>query len=112
MLVIHVEIWPYGDRSRRRRLGTAKIANDGKSLNPFYGDYDVTILKEDSEKVVWKSGKVKGFPRIKYGIWDLLLLALGSSLGERRIKRLLKESEKGEDNGDSQAGNKHTSTGK
>ena len=42
MLVKTVEIWPYGSKSKRRQLGTAKIWNDGTGSDAR-GNYKFTI---------------------------------------------------------------------
>ena len=102
MLVIKIELWPKGDHTRARNLGTATIANTGGDF--FRGDYDVVLLKSEEYSTragrrpehevctkpkaseVWRRGEVKFFPRGKsggLGPWDLLFRGLINLLSDR-----------------------------
>jgi len=98
MIVIKVELWPFGDSSRAKILGTAKIANTGGTGTQ--GDYNCTIcdaveLPEHSleaykilfhskgNKRIWKECDVDNFPRKRLLVWDLLYRALKKIVGER-----------------------------
>ena len=35
MVVVHIELWPGGDKTRARPLGTVRITNDGTGTNEF-----------------------------------------------------------------------------
>lgn len=84
MIVVIVELWPGGDPARKRHLGTAKIANDGRGTL-FDGDYNVTLLKNGRPNQVWRKGRVEGFPRRRLGAWDLLYRALSATVGSRNV---------------------------
>lgn len=76
MIVVRVELWPQGDKSKARCLGEAEIANVGDTQQA--GDYDVRLLKWGAGRRTWKAGRVTGFPRLKLGPWDLLYRALAA----------------------------------
>ena len=81
MLVVTVELWPRGDRSRARHLGTARIANVGGTRER--GEYSVALSKWGRPDESWRTGVVRGFPRLQRGPWDLLLLALHATCSRR-----------------------------
>jgi hypothetical protein len=87
MIYVRIEMWPHGDKSRARLLGEGKISNEGGTAE--IGDYSAVLLKspeyakEGNVGKAWRSGEVKGFPRLKLGPWDLLLRALVSCVGTR-----------------------------
>lgn len=86
MIKVTIELCPGGDESRARHLGTARISNDlGDTLasEGRLGSYDVELSKWGRPDVTWKRGKVKGFRRQTRGPWDLLLLALLTTVGKR-----------------------------
>lgn len=92
-MVIRIELWPKGDEARKREIGVAHIANTGASPDPNIGHYTVKLFKSleyAKREGIWKRGRVMNFPRLKYGTWDLLLLALLASLGRERVTKLLK----------------------
>ena len=88
MLVVKIEIWPFGQESKKRELGRMSIANDGTG-GVQTGNYNAKIFKsmEYSEKAlstsVWKKGRVEDFPRLRLGPWDLLLRSLFVCIGKR-----------------------------
>lgn len=78
MLVIKIELWPYGDQSKSKILGTSLICNDGtgdKETGNYYA-----VFKDDKEE---RKCEVKGFPRLKLNAFDLLYRCLRESFGER-----------------------------
>lgn len=84
MIYIRVELWPKGDESRKREIGTAIIDNVGGTATT--GNYRVRLLKspEYAKRTgVWKQGAVVGFPRLRLGPWDLLFRALAACVSER-----------------------------
>lgn len=82
MIVVTVEMWQHGDPTKRRHLGTAKIAND-LSGDEEIGNYRVTLSKWGRPNQVWKTGRIERFPRRALGPWDLLFLALRATVGGR-----------------------------
>ena len=67
MIYIPIELWPYGDKKRKRTIGSAIIVNDGTGTVET-GNYNITI-GDDMGYV--ERYRVEGFER-KRPIWDLL----------------------------------------
>jgi hypothetical protein len=82
MLRVTIELWPFGEERWKKHLGTAIVANDGTGTETK-GNYDVRLLKWGDSGKVWKEGRVKGFPRLSRGPWDLLYLALKNIVEDR-----------------------------
>lgn len=82
MIVVKLELWPFGDESKARPLGTAIIANDGSGSNGT-GNYRVVLSKRGKKAGKWKEGALEGFPRKRLGAWDLLYRALDVVVGDR-----------------------------
>lgn len=80
MLVIKIELWPYGRESLKQTLSEGHIINDGTG-NSTNGNYKV-ILKDKAGKV-WKTGEVKGFKRKQKIAWYLLYEALKMLLSKK-----------------------------
>jgi hypothetical protein len=87
MIHVRIEMWPLGDQSEARHMGTIEIANDGTGTREE-GNYKVRLSRMDSPTRAWKSLAIKGFNRVTRGPHDLLLLALLSGVGQRN-KRLI-----------------------
>lgn len=98
MIVIKVELWPMGDSSRAKTLGTARIANIGGDITK--GNYEcvlcdsIELPEDDIEKYkflfyskgnkrIWKECEIKDFPRKRLLVWDLLYRGLKKIIGER-----------------------------
>lgn len=91
MIYVRVELWPKGDRSRPRPMGEAVIENIGG--NEARGNYRVSLSKpagftdptQPRADECWKRGELEGFPRKskRVGVWDLLLVVLGTVLIDR-----------------------------
>jgi hypothetical protein len=87
MVVVKVEMWPFGDESKKYEIGQARIVNDGKG-DRNTGHYSFLLRggvagRSDLLDKVWKSGRVEGFARIKRGVWDLLYLCLKQAVASR-----------------------------
>ena len=67
MIYIPIELWPYGDKKRKRTIGSAIIVNDGTGTVET-GNYNIAIT-DDKDNT--KRYRVEGFER-KRPIWDLL----------------------------------------
>lgn len=83
MIVIRVELWPFGDKTKARHLGTALIANDGGDRRT--GHYWVKLFSRGKRKRLWKEGVVADFPRLRLTAWDLLYRSLRNILGSRNV---------------------------
>lgn len=91
MIRVTVELLPGGIEEMKETLGVAEIANDLQgTLNSDgeLGAYDVELLKWGKGRRVWKRGRVEGFRRRSRGPWDLLLLALLSTVADRNKKHV------------------------
>lgn len=82
MVVVTVELWPGGDPTRKRHLGTAWIANDGTG-DRRTGNYWVKLFSRGKRPRLWKEGIVRGFPRKDLLAWDLVYRALRNIVGSR-----------------------------
>lgn len=82
MIVVRVELWPFGDKTRARHLGTAVIANDGTG-DPQTGNYWVKLYGKGEKRRLWRETVVADFPRKRLLVWDLLYRALKNVVGER-----------------------------
>ena len=87
MLIIRIEIWPFGYESRKREIAVAKIANTGEgSLER--GNYEGAIGRNGrpaplKDKDIKARGEVKDFPRKSLTAWDLLLRLLVKAIGKK-----------------------------
>lgn len=89
MIVVRVEMWPYGHSERATEIGRAYIWNDGTEYNPLYGNYGVAIMSADKldgrprwdlsgDDPATHRGSVDHFPRGPSNLWPLVLAALRS----------------------------------
>lgn len=84
---VTVELVPRGGESQKRTLGVAEFANDWTGTDEV-GNYRVSLFKWGTARRLWKEGFIQGFPRKRFGPWDLLFLGMLACLGEDRITRL------------------------
>lgn len=80
MIYIRIELWPFGDESKKRLLGEAVIANDATG-NASRGNYKAIL--RNSTKRVFRKGTVEDFPRKRLNVYDLLYRVLKNTVGER-----------------------------
>ena len=75
MIVIKIDMWPQGDKSRAYRLGRATISNIGGDEST--GEYEAVIAgKLDGPT---KITHVRDFPRLRLDVWHLLRRVLEKS---------------------------------
>jgi hypothetical protein len=104
MLVIKIELWPLGDQTRKRDLGTMFIVNNGNG-NKTLGSYEIMLSKWGSPDVPWRVGVVAGFDRLKGSPWDLMRRAIIAATGQRnqdhglrqRMVRVARRALRGQD---------------
>jgi hypothetical protein len=89
VLVLKLELWPKGDQTRAREIGRTYICNEGGSLTR--GDYGVHVCRRGKLDVVprdnSKGGRqatVKGYPRLRFNVWRLVLRSLLAAFPEER----------------------------
>lgn len=87
MIRVTIQLFPFGDETSAKHLGTVDIANDGTG-DQATGNYKVRLSRMDSPTLAWKTGAIKGFNRKTRGPHDLLLLALMTLIGDRN-KRIV-----------------------
>jgi len=85
MLVVKIELWPFGNPARAKTLATGMIANAGTGTLAR-GNY--RVLLRDAAGRPWKNGTVEGFPRKRLLAWDLLFRALRNLISERNREPL------------------------
>ncbi len=69
MLVVKVELWPHGQESQARTLGTIRIANDGTGT-PRRGNYDYAM--RGGRHRMMKTGRITDYARQAYNPWELV----------------------------------------
>jgi hypothetical protein len=90
MIVVTLDMWPQGDKSRKYRLGRTYIYNRGEHTSEKLGNYNVIVAKkgrEDEElygasRNVCRRGEVTNYPRLSYNVWRLITRALKSAFPE------------------------------
>lgn len=74
MIVVHIEIWPKGNKAAVRKLATIVIENIGGTVD--IANYVWRISGEDIDpRLPWKVGRVSNFSR-KLGVMRLLVEVL------------------------------------
>lgn len=85
MIIVRVFMKPKGI-GPERLMSEAYLSNDCRGTRST-GDYDVTVSTVShsgtGRLTTWRTGKVRGFPRLRLGVWDLLYRALRATVGER-----------------------------
>jgi len=87
MLVVKVELWPFGDDKQAHEIERAYIYNDGGG-DHMYGNYVVTIhdrthadvppLTPGIDKYTVARGRLSRYPRSPRNLWPLIRDALKS----------------------------------
>lgn len=84
MLVVKVEVWPFGHQEHAKEIGRAYIWNDATG-DIMHGNYGVAIMpdtrdylptREILEREAASKGKVFNYPRGPYNLWPLVRDAL------------------------------------
>lgn len=80
MIRVEVKLVPFGIETMEKLLGVIEIVNDGTG-NLQAGNYDVRLSDEPpftrtGGKRTWRFARIKGWPRMKKGPYQLLLAAL------------------------------------
>lgn len=85
MIIVKIELWPWGFETRKRMLGEIHISNDGTGDRDF-GNYDVGVKHGGTywgKEGYWKEGKVHNHAR-SLSPYHLVMKALQNCLGGRR----------------------------
>lgn len=93
MLVIKIEIWPYGNKKVAQTIGCVTIVNDGTAFKETgtheIGNYIAALGhsgKYQNKKGAWKQCEIKGFNRQK-SVYHLLYLVLKACLYPKKTKK-------------------------
>jgi hypothetical protein len=90
MIVVNIELWPGGDKNRKRNLGHMVITNDGTGTERV-GNYRVTLshagIYYGKRKEPWKTGVVRNHLRM-LSPYHLILRALQATISTGRQSRL------------------------
>lgn len=78
MVVVKIEIWPYGIEENKRQIGEMRIANN-LSGDLERGNYNVSLAHADGKEGIWKTGKIVGHLR-KLSPYHLVKAALKATL--------------------------------
>lgn len=81
VIVVYLEIWPGGDKSKAQRIGTGIIGL--VSGTQARGNYATYFSTRDGKRE-WKRGEVYDFPRKRLLAWDLVYRALHNLLQDRK----------------------------
>ena len=73
MIVVKVELWPYGYSEYKRELGRMSIANDGTGTRTV-GQYDSRLYGNGGRSM--GQTRVTSWPRLQKHVWDLVLVCL------------------------------------
>lgn len=92
MLVVKIELHS-AITGRATLLGSMIIANTGTSSDPKRGDYAVSVGRKsdacDLRRVhaaPLRTGEVRGYPRLSYNVWRLVLRALAAAFPEEKVR--------------------------
>ena len=85
MVVIKIELWPFGFKENAREIGRMHISNDTTG-DKVKGNYKVKLFhteKYSNKPGIWKQGVVKGHLR-KLSPYHLILKALQNTLSTKK----------------------------
>jgi hypothetical protein len=83
MLVIQVQMWPGGDKSKAYSMGTLTVALDPSTLATDITRGYTWRITRFKDKGTWKSGRIDGHNPKTRGPWDLIFRILRSAVGVR-----------------------------
>lgn len=96
MIVVKIELWPFGNEARKSEIGRMYIANDG-SGSAVDGSYDVAVCRRGSTAVpkhinpegpkATRTGRVCGYPRQAYNVWRLIARSVLASFPEEQTAK-------------------------
>jgi hypothetical protein len=85
MIRVTIEMLLLGNKSKKRHLGTVIIANDGTGTRGL-GNYNVRLSRRGEPDSILKTARLTGFRRLSRGPYELLLLVLAATIGQRMFK--------------------------
>jgi hypothetical protein len=76
MLIVRIEFWPGGDKSRALEIGRLDITNLGTTHCERWGNYAVRMFRKGSAKTVQRVAEVNNYARRSNPVWKLVRRAL------------------------------------
>lgn len=96
MIVIKVELWPFGKEEKKREIARTYIHNDGTGTNDS-GNYKVRVCRNkyksdkgyeypSKDQIYTRLGEVNNYPRSLLNVWQLVIRSLLSAFPEEKKK--------------------------
>lgn len=89
MIVVKIELWPYGNEARKQEIGRTYIYNVGGTQER--GNYAGFVCRkgvfepfEKAKLVATRTLEVKDYPRLSYNVWRLISRSLISAFPEEK----------------------------
>ena len=77
MLVVKVELWPFGSEADAKEIGRLKIHNTGDHEDrPRRGNYVAQLIRRGTTDRVTREARVEDYARLSYPVWKLIRRAL------------------------------------
>jgi hypothetical protein len=85
VIVVKLEMWPFGDETKAYPLGRTYIWNTGSGGTKI-GNYAAAVCKKGSvdRSKPLRTGFVDEYPRLSYNVWRLIIRALKSAFPEEK----------------------------
>jgi len=95
MIVVKLELWPGGDRSRATEIGRTYVWREHLH-SPGKADYEVRVCRRGHYEVAsrafldskgfTRTGRVENWPRLSYNVWRLICRCLKAAFPEENKK--------------------------
>lgn len=85
MLVIQVQMWPRGDKTKAYSMGTLTLSLDPDTLPEDQLRNYVWRITKFQDKGTWKTGRIEGHNPKTRGPWDLIYRILKQAVGVRNL---------------------------
>lgn len=89
MLVVKIELWPFGQEEKAEEIGRMYVSNDGSGTRKR-GNYDAEVCRKGTTErpasggTATRTGRVEDYPRQSYNVWRLVTRALKSCFPEEQ----------------------------
>ena len=81
VIVVRVELWPFGSEENKKEFGLLKIVNDGTGTQSR-GNYHFGLFGKTNR--LMNKGEIKGWPRKQKHVWALIHRVLGEKYVQRK----------------------------
>lgn len=86
MIVIKVELWPFGSEANKRELVRGYVSNDGTGTKQI-GNYKVRLHGKDEKP--WREVKVNNWQRETQHVWKLIAECLSKAVNSPSLRKKL-----------------------